>query len=1003
MLFNATPETKVGATVLLLVAALFLLSDRLGLLADKDAMLLQQRTSIVRQLSELIANDVSTHNYSRIPSSLRRVVEQHGQLLSAQYVSSVVTTEVVASNVEDTDAFKASSVDDMEHLLVVPVFGERGREGQLELRFDPNEVNGFAAISTYSLAVMIFVATALAFLSFRLLMLGYRTEEEGSGSLPERIKQAFDSLAEGVLILDSSGRIAHANQAFKSSFTGAPIRLEGAWPHELAWKNQEGESIEAGDLPWAKVLITGERVVGDKLRLEHEGQPSMSFAVNCTPLHESFEDHRGVLVTLDNMSELEKRNAMLRRSIHDLSQNQINTEAKNRELQILASRDSLTDCLNRRSFNEKFKKRYQQSLESSRTLACIMVDIDHFKRVNDNYGHTVGDKVIRFVASVLSDKLRHDDLVGRYGGEEFCLVIDESTPERAFAAAERMRREIANGDHGLLGAALRTTASFGVACMDGDDVGREELIQRADRALYLAKESGRNKVMLWDEKASGCESTTEIEEVKDESDTDASAAKILRGSFCSVSNDERECLLEELTEKYSPVLAMYHLPEMGSEFNEQSMFVDRVENAMLLARREARPLGVLSVNIAVKSNGENRCDVSELNASLGVLVGRMRDKLRVSDTVSVFPSVTNSAEVSETAEVEVGILMPTTRDAESVAWVAQRLQDALQEPLHAEGGDLSVASHFGISVYPGDAETSAELVRAANVARYFTQFHEDQQGIEFFTASRNVSFRDKLLLQSQLMEALEKDQFEVLYQPKIELATNEVCGFESLLRWNHPQKGTLMPNDFLNVAERSRIINLIGDWVLRESCRQIKAFSSQIARPLVASINLSSVQLAQPDLADQVFAAIEEEDFDPQNLHLELHEDDLESGLVKRYEKLTSLRERGVKIAIDNFGAGCSSLHALRNLPIDVLKIDRCFVADIDSNENDSAMVSAIVALARSFDFTVVAEGVESKAQFDELTRIECTEAQGYLLGRPMSCEAVKRFLADSSHMADVG
>ncbi|MFK7974665.1 MAG: EAL domain-containing protein [Halioglobus sp.] len=996
-MFNANPETKAGILALVLICCVFMLGDWLGLIADKDVMQLQERRETAQMLASEITKDIESGNLDRVQTTLDSFIERNKQVDSITFSSSALTalSQIVAER-EGIDSSLERAVQ------IVPIYSNAERFGALELSFDTSKLSGIVAASNYSVVVLMFLFTAGGFLFHRAFLGRSMDEQVMGGIVPVRIKEAFDSLAEGVLVLDDTGRIAHANRAFKESCCMQSYMLAGTWLHDLNWANYiDGEPVAENMLPWLRVLKSGEEILGEKLTLRTGEGIERSYGVNCTPLHDSDDEYRGVIVTLDNLTELERRNATLKKSLSELEETNQSIDVKNRELELLATRDPLTNCLNRRAFTERFNTIHHEASQSGSPLVCMMIDIDHFKRINDNYGHALGDKVIKFVARVLEKQIRQEDLLGRYGGEEFCVVLENTTLEDAAAVAERMRKEIAAGDPSLFGSALRTTASFGVVSLSSEPVESDELIHRADKALYLAKESGRNKVMTWE--YSNTNAQTEPapgQRVECSEDKDST---VVRHFFGDASVTEREWQLEETADAFKGQLNEISLSVSRQIFCEKSLFVDRVNQALLLAGRESRSMAVMSMGVSIERLDSMPLEAALIDKALKTTVRKLREKLRTSDVIVVFPDVTSITSLPVVVDEEIGVLLPEVCDAESAGWVAQRIQSILHEPLCVDDQNLSISCHLGVSVFPNDARDGVSLVQAACVSRFFSQEHGEEGGIEFYSGHLNSRFKEVVQLQKELAVAVESDQFELLYQPKVDVQSGQIVGFESLLRWNHPRRGLLTPNEFLGIAEKTRLINMIGDWVLRQSCREIVKMSDACSRELTCAVNMSVVQLAQPDLVEQVMCALSEEGLEPHRLELELTEDALQGGLDTRFAQLTQLQAQGVSIAIDDFSAGCSGLNYLRNLPVDILKIDRYFVADLVDNEHDSAIITAIMTMAEALNLRVIAEGVESQAQFEALGELACTEAQGYFFGRPIPAKEALSSLVDSAQIAHVG
>ncbi|RKZ91274.1 MAG: hypothetical protein DRQ43_10280, partial [Gammaproteobacteria bacterium] len=242
-------------------------------------------------------------------------------------------------------------------------------------------------------------------------------------------------------------------------------------------------------------------------------------------------------------------------------------------------------------------------------------------------------------------------------------------------------------------------------------------------------------------------------------------------------------------------------------------------------------------------------------------------------------------------------------------------------------------------------------------------------------------------LEKELREAIKQQQWVLLYQPKLDIIKGEIIGAEALIRWQHPQRGLLSPFEFIDFAETRNLIIPIGDWVIQQACRQVKDFLSQGLTDCRVAVNLSSKQLLNDDVVQNVFAALEEFKVPPRLLELEVTETALIDNINVAAETLKRLNSRGIKIAIDDFGTGYSSLNYLKNLPINSLKIDRSFVKDICDDSDDKQMVKTLIAMAHSLDLLVVAEGVEEIEQLDLLNEYGCDEMQGYLLSKPVEAD----------------
>jgi diguanylate cyclase (GGDEF)-like protein len=319
--------------------------------------------------------------------------------------------------------------------------------------------------------------------------------------------------------------------------------------------------------------------------------------------------------------------------------------------------------------------------------------------------------------------------------------------------------------------------------------------------------------------------------------------------------------------------------------------------------------------------------------------------------------------------------------------VAERIVAAAAQPFLIEAAELQVSASLGIALYPSDARNERELMAHADVAMYHTK-RLGRNGYTFFTPAMQVNANRQLRLLQDLRKAVENDELVLHYQPKFDAGGQRVIGAEALLRWQHPELGMLAPDMFIPIAERSGLILPIGDWVLDQACRQLRQWHDAGNREWTMAVNLSPLQFDSPVLVETVRRIIQVHGIDPTCLTLEVTETTAMKDVEASLDVLNQLTAMGLKIAIDDFGTGYSSLLYLKRMPAAELKIDRAFVRDLERNEEDAAIVSSIVALARALNIKVVAEGVETAAQREFLRSLGCDSLQGYFLGRPTAAGA---------------
>jgi EAL domain-containing protein (putative c-di-GMP-specific phosphodiesterase class I) len=312
--------------------------------------------------------------------------------------------------------------------------------------------------------------------------------------------------------------------------------------------------------------------------------------------------------------------------------------------------------------------------------------------------------------------------------------------------------------------------------------------------------------------------------------------------------------------------------------------------------------------------------------------------------------------------------------------------ERIGQPLSVEAHEFVLTASLGIALYPKDGTDAATLLRNADTALYRAK-EEGRECFRFFTRDMNERVVRFLGLENDLRRALVEREFWLQYQPIVRLATGEVVGAEALIRWRHPDGTLVPPAQFIPVAEESGLITPIGRWVLETAVRQASEWNSGGGKALYVSINLSARQFRDPHLVETVRAALEMNRIDPALIRLELTESTVMHDAEKAVGTLRALKALGVKLAIDDFGTGYSSLAYLKRFPIDVLKIDRAFVRDLETDHGDQALSRAIVDIGRALDLDVVAEGIETREQARVLLGCGCRLAQGYLFGRPQDAE----------------
>jgi diguanylate cyclase (GGDEF)-like protein len=355
------------------------------------------------------------------------------------------------------------------------------------------------------------------------------------------------------------------------------------------------------------------------------------------------------------------------------------------------------------------------------------------------------------------------------------------------------------------------------------------------------------------------------------------------------------------------------------------------------------------------------------------------------------------ARVARLGGDEFVVLLTGLTDEAQTAALANRIRQSLGEPLDCGGHQLVVTPSIGIALYPQDGTDIEDLLVKADMAMYQAK-DQGRNGYAFFGHSMAVRSLGRLELENDLRSAFQNGDFQIYYQPKIELAGGKIIGVEALLRWPHATRGWIAPDAFIPVAEETGLIAELGDWVIRESCKQLNSWATQGLGHLTIAVNVSVQQFARADFVDTVLRTLWQYGVKPEQLELEI----TESLLMRNVDDTTACMKRfraaGVMLSIDDFGTGYSSLGYLRQFPVDSLKIDRSFVKDLHTSDDDAAICAAIIAMARELKLKVIAEGVANVEQLEFLRRHRCDQAQGYLISEPVPVAALEQLLRNARH-----
>ena len=407
---------------------------------------------------------------------------------------------------------------------------------------------------------------------------------------------------------------------------------------------------------------------------------------------------------------------------------------------------------------------------------------------------------------------------------------------------------------------------------------------------------------------------------------------------------------------------------------------DRLGQAIALARRHMGKVALLFLDLD---------GFKHINDSLGHPTG---DKLLQSIAKRLVDCVRASDTVSRQGGDEFVVLLSEVKQSEDAAVLARRVLEAVAKAHRIDRHDLHVTTSIGVSIYPDDGLDAETLIKSADTAMYQAKAN-GRQSYQFFKAVMNVQAVERQSIEEGLRRALERQEFVLHYQPKVNLRTGAITGAEALIRWTHPTRGSVPPAQFIPVAEDCGLIAPIGAWVLREACTQARTWVNAGLPATTMAVNVSVMEFRDQNFLKRLFAVLDETGLDPKSLELELTESVLMKHAGATASILRTLREKGVQVAIDDFGTGYSSLSYLRKFPVDALKIDRSFVRQISDAGDDTTIVTAVIGMARSLKLRVVAEGVETAEELAFLRAHQCDEAQGHYFSRPVLPRQFARLL----------
>jgi len=987
------PAVRIGFSLMMFTLSILLIADLIGMVPDREKMLMEARKKVCEALAVQLSVAASSSNQPLVEATLKSFVNRNSDVLAASM--SRMNGDVMAEfgTFQNGSYKNIAGKKSTKNLVLIPIYAESEQWGSVNVEFADTSL-GLSNMLTESIVGYLLFVAITGITGYIFILRKTLKVLDPKAVVPERVRTAFNALAEGVLILDKKERIMMANDAFAKQAAADPDELMGAKASSLKWKLIKPD--EHDKLPWFNSLEEGDNKIGVPVNLAtpHLGVRSMS--TNSAPILDDNGKTRGALVTFDDITEVEESNILLETAVTTLQKNDAEIRRKNEELEVLASRDALTGCYNRRAFFDLLEDMFRQAVNTNTDLAAIMVDIDHFKSINDRFGHAVGDEAIRMVSEILNTVDYHGAIVGRYGGEEFCVVLPNAGLDKGNEVAESLRKSIKEAPKGFSENQLTITASFGVSNAEPHMTDAAQLLEHADKALYIAKESGRDRVVTWVE---GRESPASEPDATHSDPRDSGDRRDRR------SDDIDNKMLQHRIELLESELKRKEAEYAKNRFNDpitnlptQIIFEDRVSQAIAYTGRSEKIIAVAIMNIDM---------FSRINNTLGQVVGdeflkavaqRLKSILRRSDTVAsmVYPGQAGPS-LSRLHDDEFALLLTGIDSVESVTYIIKRIQDKFAGKIDVADNELYVTTTIGLALCPHDANTPKTLIEGARSAQKHAKGMVGKNKYQFFSKEINEKSMEQMQLEVDMHNAIGRNQFKMVYQPKLDLHTGTIRSLESLIRWNHPKRGLVTPFQFIPVAERTGLIIDIGNWTLNAVCRQTRRWVDMGAADIRVSVNISGIEFTNEHFIALVKQALKENNLPAKHLEFEITETAVMDNLEESARIVDELRYMGITITMDDFGTGYSSFSYLGQLNFDWIKIDRNFLLEAMKHKHSKTLYDAMVIMAHEIDLKVVAEGVEKKSEYNYIQTLDIEEMQGYILSKPVDAFQIERMLFTSN------
>lgn len=959
-----TPTLQISIGLLSLTISLIFLAYTFGLVPSEGNASLEARARVSENLAVQLAGLAGRNDAVAIKETMESVVSRNNEILSIAIRGADGKLLVESGHHDDHWREPAEGKSTATHIQV-PLLDGDTPQGRIEIAFRP-----FAAQDSLfgvPRALMSFIGfIAIAGLTGYYLVLKRSLRELDPGSaIPERVRAAFDTLAEGVLILDEREYILLANDAFVESIHAASESLVGLNAGELPWLMTDG-GVPTPELPWQTAMRAAKPVLGVSMGIRDASGGTHNLLVNATCILDGRGVVRGIIATFDDVTVLHRTNEQLHNSIDQLHISQLKISEQNRQLQRLATSDPLTGCLNRRTFFEEAELSLQNRSRGEQ-LSFLMLDADHFKSINDRFGHVVGDKVLIGMVDTMKRTCSERDLIGRYGGEEFCILVTRPAERDVERLADQIRRAISDATNWLPNSE-RVTVSIGIASLTDIPCEIAELVKRADDALYVAKQNGRNRFVNWrsippESRAPKLMPPAQVHESEKSTPSPArSGSRVVQRPGEELTGEpDREATLEYI----DAMIASDH----GGQY-------------FAIARIDIDNLGYFSERYGDDTGQALVAEIRE----------RLAGKFRRGDMLA------------RLGTDQFLLLLEPFESKEKIEPIVQRILNELRQPFLIEGNKLFCSCCIGVSVYPEHGRSYEVLRRNADSAMLRARQSAKGEAV-FFDFDMVQAASARMEAEQRLRLAVRDRKFCCAFQPKVDVSRLQVVGFEALVRLCGEDGEIHPPEEFIGLATEIGLIDQITRHVLDMTIESIDRLDAAFGSGTTISINIAATLANDLEFMLPFTRALADSKISDR-LILELTEDSFIAKGAFQTIVIPILRGMGVRVSIDDFGTGYSSLNALADISADEIKVDRSFISGIHQRVRNQSILRAISSLGRALNMTVVAEGVET---FEELAYLRAATnirlAQGFYFSEPFYLEdmspASEMFSESSSAEAD--